>query len=130
MRLLKEMAWKLPVGLIWYIAAGFPFKHLPFWQGLIAWFIFYLALDLIRWGLKREKEPTDTSAYRQHVYVFMADEDGELIMDAWVCNVPDIGEKIIIWNNGGFKHYILKHRIYGMNTDEKVGCWNLYVYES
>lgn len=130
MRLLKEIAWKLPVGLVWYIAAGFPFKHLTFWQGLIAWFIFYLALDLIRWGLKREKEPTDTSAYRQHVYVFMADEDGELIMDAWVCNVPDIGEKIIIWNNGGFKHYILKHRIYGMNTDEKVGCWNLYVYEA
>ena len=60
----------------------------------------------------------------------MADEDGELIMDAWVCNVPDIGEKIIIWNNGGFKHYILKNRIYGMNTDEKVGCWNLYVYEA
>ena len=49
MKLLKEIAWKLPVGMVWYIAAGFPFKHLPFWQGQIAWFIFYLALDLIRW---------------------------------------------------------------------------------
>lgn len=57
MKLLKKMAWKLPVGLVWYIAAGFPFKHLTFWQGLIAWFIFYLALDLIPTGIRPQIRP-------------------------------------------------------------------------
>ena len=65
--------------------------------------------------------------HRQHVFFFMADEDGELITDIWTCSVPDIGEKVIIWNKEGFKHYTLKNRIYGANADEKVGCWNLYV---
>ena len=127
MKLLKEMAWKLPVGLVWYIAAGFPFKHLPFWQGLIAWFIFYLALDLIRWGLKREKETTDTSAYRQHVYVFHDDEDSDIITDLWTCSVSDVGEYMIIWDNGAHHHYEVTKRIYGANAEEKVGVWNLYV---
>jgi hypothetical protein len=73
------------------------------------------------------EKPTSDPSNRQHVYFFMADEDGNLITDIWTCSVPDIGEQVIIWNKEGFKHYTLKNRIYGANADEKVGCWNLYV---
>ena len=67
---------------------------------------------------------------KMHVYVFMADEDGELIAELWTCSVPDIDERLIIWSKEGFKNYTLKHRIYGANTDEKCGVWNLYVEEN
>lgn len=66
---------------------------------------------------------------KMHVYVFMADDDGELIAELWTCSVPDIGERLIIWSKEGFRIYTLKHRIYGANTDEKCGVWNLYVEE-
>ena len=59
MDFLKNIAWKIPVGMLWYIAAGCPFRHLPLWERLIAWFIFFMAIDAIRWGLKRKKKPTD-----------------------------------------------------------------------
>lgn len=63
----------------------------------------------------------------QHVYVFKDEEAGDIICDLWTTSVPDIGEKIVLWDNGTFRHYILRNRIYGGNVQEKVGVWNLYV---
>lgn len=63
----------------------------------------------------------------QHVYVFKNDEDGDIITDLWTTSVPDVGEKVIIWDKDEFHHYKVTNRIYGANAQEKVGVWNLYV---
>lgn len=77
----------------------------------------------------KKNEQTETSQYKQHVYVF-DDSEGCLIMDAWVCSVPDVGDEISIWKNGCFCRSTVRNRIYGMNAEEKSGCWNLYVAQS
>ena len=64
---------------------------------------------------------------KQHVYIFKNEEAGDIICDLWTTSVPDIGEKIVLWDNGSFRHYELRNRIYGGNIQEKVGVWNLYV---
>lgn len=63
----------------------------------------------------------------QHVYIFMNDDDGEIITDLWTTSVPDVGEKVIIYDNDEFHHYKVCGRIYGANAQEKVGVWNIYV---
>ena len=63
----------------------------------------------------------------QHVYIFTNEEPGDIIADLWTTSVPDIGERIILWDNGTFRRYELCNRIYGANAQEKVGVWNLYV---
>ena len=74
----------------------------------------------------KKNEQTETSQYKQHVYVF-DDSEGCLIMDAWVCSVPDVGEKIGILEKGRHRSFTVKERTYGMNAEERTGCWNLYV---
>ena len=54
MKLLKEFAWKAACGYILYMASFLPFKDIPFWKSSVCWFLFYVSLDLIRWGLKKE----------------------------------------------------------------------------
>ena len=63
----------------------------------------------------------------QHVYIFMNDEDSDIVTDLWTTSVPDVGEKVIIWDNDEFNHYKVCGRIYGANAQEKVGVWNIYV---
>jgi hypothetical protein len=63
----------------------------------------------------------------QHVYIFKDEEVGDIICDLWTTSVPDIGEQMILWNNGEHHHYEVTRRIYGANAEEKVGVWNLYV---
>ena len=74
------------------------------------------------------KQWQETKDGKMHVYVF-SNSDDEIIAELWTCSVPDIDERLIIWSKEGFKNYTLKHRIYGANTDEKCGVWNLYVEE-
>ena len=73
------------------------------------------------------KQWQETKDGKMHVYLFHDNDDGEQITDLWTTSVPDIGEKIVRWDNGTFRHYILRNRIYGGNVQEKVGVWNLYV---
>lgn len=63
----------------------------------------------------------------QHVYVFKNDEEGDIVTDLWTTSVPDVGERMIIWNMNEHQHYKVINRIYGANAHEKVGVWNLYV---
>jgi len=63
----------------------------------------------------------------QHVYVFHDDDSGDIITDLWTCSVPDVGERMVIWQNGEHHHYEVMGRIYGANAEEKVGVWNIYV---
>ena len=63
----------------------------------------------------------------QHVYIFKGEEAGDIICDLWTTSVPDIGEQMILWDNGEYHHYEVTRRIYGANAEEKVGVWNLYV---
>jgi hypothetical protein len=41
--------------------------------------------------------------------------------------VPDVDERMVIWKDGAHHHYEVVHRIYGVNAEEKVGTWNIYV---
>lgn len=63
----------------------------------------------------------------QHVYIFKNDEVGDIVTDLWTTSVPDVGERMIIWNMNEHQHYKVINRIYGVNAHEKVGVWNLYV---
>ncbi len=63
----------------------------------------------------------------QHVYIFRNEEEGDIIADLWTTSAPDVGEKLILWNDGDFHHYKVTNRIYGANAQEKVGVWNIYV---
>lgn len=129
---MKEVAWMIPVALLWYIAAGMSFENMLFWKSLLVWFCVYMSLRAIHWGLKRDSKPEkmpDINIERQHVYIFTYAEPSELIMDAWVCSVPDEGGEIIIFIKGEYKRYYLRRRIYGMNADYGTACWNLYVDE-
>lgn len=63
----------------------------------------------------------------QHVYVFKNDEVGDIVTDLWTTSVPDVGERMIIWNMNEHQHYKVINRIYGVNAHEKVGVWNIYV---
>ena len=64
---------------------------------------------------------------KQHVYIFHDDDDGDIITDIWTCSVPDVGDYMIIWDKNTHHHYEVTRRIYGVNAEEKVGTWNLYV---
>lgn len=55
---IKELAWKVPVCVAWiqctpWINDG----SLTYWDQLIICFSFILSLDLIRWGLRKDKGP-------------------------------------------------------------------------
>ena len=57
---IKELAWKVPVCVAWiqctpWINDG----SLTYWDQLIICFSFILSLDLIRWGLRKDKGPAD-----------------------------------------------------------------------
>ena len=54
--LIKEFAWKVPLCVIWASDSSWiNDESLTFWQGTVICFLFILSLDLIRWGLKKEK---------------------------------------------------------------------------
>ena len=57
MRFLKELAWKVPLFLLWSQCTWFAKYDKPFWVGCVIAFVFFIMLDLIRWGLKK-KRPT------------------------------------------------------------------------
>lgn len=65
---------------------------------------------------------------KMHVYLFNDNnDDGDPIADLWTTSVPDAGEQMILWDKKEFHHYEVIRRIYGVNAEEKVGVWNLYV---
>lgn len=72
------------------------------------------------------KQWQETKDGKMHVYVFRESDD-EIIADLWTCSVPDVGERMVIWQNGEHHHYEVIGRIYGANAEGKVGTWNLYV---
>jgi len=72
------------------------------------------------------KQWQETKDEKMHVYVFR-EGDGEIVADLWTCSVPDVGESMVIWQNGEHHHYEVTGRIYGANAEEKVGTWNIYV---
>ena len=63
----------------------------------------------------------------QHIYIFKDEPDGDIIADIWTTSAPDVGVYLIIWQNNDHHHYEVTRRIYGVNADEKVGVWNIYV---
>lgn len=56
-RFIKDLAWKVPIAIMWGIAADFPFSKFSIWGEwgeMLAWLFFYWGLDAIRWGLKED----------------------------------------------------------------------------
>lgn len=53
-KIIKDLAWKLPIAMMWGYAADFPFNDLSFCEGTAAWMVFMFCLDAIRWGLKKD----------------------------------------------------------------------------
>ena len=51
--ILKELAWKVPAFVLWSQCTWFAKYDKPFWFGCVIAFVFFIALDLIRWGLKK-----------------------------------------------------------------------------
>lgn len=66
---------------------------------------------------------------QQHVYVWNAakEKQKDPIIDVWTTSVPEPGEKMIIWQDESFHHYIVVRRIYGINATTRTACWNIYV---
>ena len=77
--------------------------------------------------LKDRREHERFSYPNMHVYLYHDGNEGAPIMDIWTHSVPDVGEKVIVWNEEQFVHYIVKRRIFGCNQEEKLGVWNLYL---
>lgn len=53
-RFIKDFAWKVPIAIMWSVAANFPFSEFSTWGEMSAWVLFYWGLDAIRWGLKED----------------------------------------------------------------------------
>lgn len=53
MKYLKELAWKVPLFVLWLQCTWFVKFDKPFWFGCVIAFVFFIMLDLIRWGLKK-----------------------------------------------------------------------------
>lgn len=52
-RLLKELAWKVPIYILWSQCTWFAKYDKPFWSDFVIAFVFFIMLDLVRWGLKK-----------------------------------------------------------------------------
>lgn len=52
MKELKEWAWKVPLFVLWLQCTWFVDYDIPFWGKCVIALLFFLMLDLIRWGLK------------------------------------------------------------------------------
>ena len=53
-KLIKDLAWKIPIAIMWEFAADFPFSEFSIGGQMLLWLIFYFCLDAIRWGLKKD----------------------------------------------------------------------------
>ena len=73
------------------------------------------------------KQWQETKDGKMHVYVFHYNDDGEQLADLWTTSVPDIGEQMVLFDEGEYDYYEVVRRIYGANAEEKLGVWNLYV---
>ena len=51
--MIKNVAWRTSVGILWYMAADYPFDKFPLWGQIASWAVVFVFLDLIRWGLKK-----------------------------------------------------------------------------
>lgn len=72
----------------------------------------------------------DIKSIKQKCYVFLLDENREEsfnLTEVYLNSAPDIGEEIIIWQDGKFTTYILEDRKLGINADSCLAVWNLYV---
>ena len=85
--------------------------------------------ELAEWllELKNWRERKDFSQPNMHVYLYHAEDADQHFADLYTHHVPDVGEKVIVWDGEDFADYIVKHRIYGCNAVVKVGVWNLYL---
>lgn len=72
------------------------------------------------------KQWQETKDGKIHVYV-LRNSDDEIIADLLTCDVPDVGERIVIWKDGAHHDYEVVHRVYGANAEEKVKTCNIYV---
>lgn len=53
MKELKELAWKVPLFVLWFQCTWFVDYDISFWGKCVIAFVFFIMLDLIRWGLKK-----------------------------------------------------------------------------
>jgi hypothetical protein len=72
---------------------------------------------------------------KQKAYVWLISEDpgkekDTLLATLWICDAPLPEERLILYTEDGkFKYYEVKYRIYGANALHRTGVWNLYVKE-
>lgn len=53
MRHLKQLAWKVSLFVLWSQCTWFAKYDKSFWLDCVIAFVFFIMLDLIRWGLKK-----------------------------------------------------------------------------
>lgn len=50
----KDVAWRVSAWVLWYPLSPFWDAHLVWWKEILVMFGFYVCLDFIRWGLKKD----------------------------------------------------------------------------
>lgn len=85
--------------------------------------------ELAEWllELKNWREQNNYAYPNMHVYLYHAEKDDWHFADLWTQHVPNVNEKVVVWDGKDFAGYNIVRRIYGCNTVEKVGTWNLYL---
>jgi hypothetical protein len=66
---------------------------------------------------------------RQKAYIWTNGKEQEIITTIFTNSVPDVGEKMCIFDGNEYHHYEVKGRYFGINTPSMTACWNLYVEE-
>ena len=50
----KDVAWRVSAFMLWYPLTPMFNADLVWWEEILIIFCFYICLDLIRWGLKKD----------------------------------------------------------------------------
>lgn len=75
MKFLKETAWKASLFILWYPCTWFAKYDKPFWLGCVIAFVFFLMLDLIRYGLQDRKYDKELEKEDRHENTLSATEN-------------------------------------------------------